>query len=78
MFSSELEPGFFFIETQKPLSEAQNDSTIAFSYDPSISYTIDSVSRNKPDHILYKIVIPDGVNLSDNHDNIVGFTMITT
>jgi len=70
-------PGFFFVVVQKPISEAQNDSTIAFSYDPNIVYTVDSVTANG-DSSQYKVVLPEGVNIGNYHFNIVGSTIITT
>ena len=72
-------PGFFFVVVQKPISEAQNenDSTIAFSYDPNTVYTVDSVTANG-DSSQYKVVLPEGVNIGNYHSNIVGSPIITT
>jgi len=74
-------PGFFFITTSKPLSEAQNDSTIAFSYDPSIVYIVDSIAITG-DFTRYKINFPEGVDpneyLNNHYSNIEGSTIITT
>jgi len=81
-FSDSGHPNFIFVEVQMPLSEAQNLTTIAFSYDSSIIYTIDSVGShhdpNKSDQVIFKLPLPVNTDPNDISNNIVGSTIITT
>jgi hypothetical protein len=82
-YSDPGHPSFIFVEVQIPLSEAQNFTTIAFAYDSSIIYTIDSVGSHhdstKSDQVIFKLPLPENTDPNDVHEaNIVGSTIITT
>jgi len=73
-------PGFIFVEVQMTLAEANNLTTIAFSYKPGTIYIIDSFGIHhdptKSDQIIFKLQLPENTNASDI--NIIGSTIITS
>ena len=73
-------PGFFFIEVEMLLAEAQTITSIAFNYEPTIFYNVDSVQQHfdssKPDEVIFKLVEKN--NVANNYNDIVGFGIITS